>query len=314
MRWLAGLALGAAVAVPFVLSSDYALHLAVMACVYLILASSLNLVMGHGGLLSLAHPAFFGVGAYAAALLAIRGAPFLAGLAAALALAAAAGAAVGLPALRLSRHAFVMVTLSVTLLFQILALNWTTVTRGPMGIPGIPLPALLGVTIATKTQFYYLMLALALACIASVVVVTRSPAGRALMAVRESDVLAAALGINPLRYRLQAFVIAAAWAGAAGAGYAHYISIVDPSVFDFYWMESLLVMVILGGPGSVAGVAAAAVVFTAVPEWLRVSQDLRMVLYGAILLAAILFLPEGLSGWLAARRTARALRAEQARA
>lgn len=306
--------LAAALAVPVLFPSNYALHIAVMACVNVVLATSLNLVMGHGGLLSLAHPAFLGIGAYAAALFAVRGAPFWVGLAAAVVVAGAAGAVVGLPALRLSRHAFVMVTLSVTLLAQLLALNWTALTRGPMGIPGIPLPTVLGLRVASKTEFYYLMLAVAVLCVGCVLLVARSPAGRALMAVRESDVLAAALGIDPLRYRLQAFVIAAAWAGAAGAGYAHYISIVDPSVFDFYWNESLLVMVILGGPGSVAGVATTAVVFTMVPEWLRFSQDLRMVLYGAILLVAVLFAPEGIAGWLRARRTRRALAAERARA
>lgn len=306
--------LAAALAVPFLFPSNYALHIAVMACVNVVLATSLNLVMGHGGLLSLAHPAFLGIGAYAAALFAVRGAPFWAGLAAAAVVAGAVGAVVGLPALRLSRHAFVMVTLSVTLLAQLLALNWTALTRGPMGIPGIPLPTVLGLRVASKTEFYYLMLAVAVLCVGCVLLMARSPAGRALMAVRESDVLAAALGIDPLRYRLQAFVVAAAWAGAAGAGYAHYISIVDPSVFDFYWNESLLVMVILGGPGSVLGVAATAVVFTVVPEWLRFSQDLRMVLYGAILLVAVLFAPEGIAGWLRARRTKRALAAERARA
>jgi branched-chain amino acid transport system permease protein len=306
--------LAAALAVPLVVTSNYGLHMAVMACVYVVLAGSLNLVMGHGGLLSLAHPAFFGTGAYAAALLALRGVPFLLGLPAAAALAAATGLVVGVPALRLTRHAFVMVTLSVTLLAQLLALNWTGLTRGPMGIPGVPLPTVGGVRIVTKTDFYYVMLALAVLCVASVLLVSRAPAGRALMAARESDVLAAALGIFPLRYRLQAFVIAAAWAGAAGAGYAHYISVVDPSVFDFYWMESLLVMVILGGPGSVAGVAVAAVVFTVVPEWLRFSEDLRMVIYGVVLLVAVVLAPEGVTGWLAARRTARALGVERARA
>jgi ABC-type branched-subunit amino acid transport system permease subunit len=309
-RWpaLAGVAL----ALPWLLPSSYALHIAVMAALYVTLATSLNLVMGLGGLLSLAHPAFFGVGAYAAALVALGGGSFLGGLAAAVLLAALAGLVVGIPALRLTRHAFVMVTLSFTLLTQLLALNWTGLTRGPMGLPGVPLPRVGGLTVRSKSDFYYLALLVAALCVAGITLFARAPAGRALVAVRESEALAAALGIHPLRYRLHAFVVAAAWAGAAGAVYAHYVSVVDPSVFDFYWMESLLVMVTLGGPGSVGGVVAAAIAFTALPEWLRISQDLRMVAYGAILLLAIVFLPEGLGGWLRARRARRALAAEAA--
>jgi branched-chain amino acid transport system permease protein len=313
-QWLWGCAgLAAALCLPLWVRSNYPLHLLVMTEIYVVLALSLNLMLGYAGLLSLAPPAFFGIGAYTAALLSLRlQLPFWP----ALALAALAGLlfalAIGVPSLRLSRHSFVIVTLSFTLLAQLVATNWTDLTRGAMGLPGIPPATLFGVRVLGKAAWYYLMLGIVLATLLAFVRLIRSRLGRAILTVREDEILARSLGIPTEWVKLLAFGLSGLLGGLAGGCYAHYISFIDPSLFDFYYMENLLIMVVLGGAGTVWGVVAGAAIFTLLPELLRIHPELRTLLYGALLLIAVSAAPEGLAGWVRARRAARPPRAEVA--
>ena len=315
--WLVA-AVAAALILPLFVRSNYLLHILVMTEIYVVLALSLNLVLGYAGLLSLAPPAFFGIGAYTSALLALRlGWPFWAGLAAAGGAGLLFAAAIGVPSLRLSRHSFVIVTLSFTLLAQLAATNWTDLTRGAMGLPGIPpaaigLPGLGRLVLTGKTAWYYLMLAVVLAALGAFAALVRSRLGRAIVAVREDEVLARAVGIDAARVKFLAFALSGLLGGVAGSCYAHYISFIDPSLFDFYYTENLLIMVILGGAGTVWGVVAGAAIFNVVPELLRIHPELRAFLYGIVLLVAISAAPGGLAGWVRARRAARA--AEPSRA
>lgn len=290
--------LAIAVALPFAGVSPYVVHVGVMTFVYVILVQSLNLVLGYCGLLSLATPAFFGIGAYASALLSLRlGWDALATFAVAIAAGAASGLAIAGPSLRVSRHSFVIVTLSATLLLQLVANNWVDLTRGALGLSGIPAPSFAGLRVTEKADWYWFSLGLAIAAIGVAQAIVGSRTGRAMVASRDNEQLAVAQGIDVLATRLFAFSVSGALAGLAGAAYAHYLTFIDPGVFGFSLTESLLIMVILGGSGTLWGPVAGAIVFTVIPEVLRLAPELRSLLYGFVLLAVVLFLPRGFAAW-----------------
>lgn len=284
-------------ALPLVVQSPYLIHIAVITGIYVVLAQSLNLVLGYCGLLSLATPAFFGMGAYVATLLALRlGWDSSATLPLAAAAGLITGVVIGFPSLRVSRHAFVIVTLAATLLLQLVALNWEDVTRGSLGLPNIPAARFLGIAIEERMQWYYVSALAAAAAIAATWLIVSSRFGRAMLAVRDNEQLALACGIDAFRTRLFAFCLSGALAAIAGGLYAHFITYIDPGVFGFSVTETLLIMVILGGAGTLWGPVAGALIFTALPEALRLTPDLRSLLYGAILLAIVLYKPRRLFG------------------
>ncbi len=313
-RWrAAALALGLAAlfGVPLWSTSEYLLALGVSFALFSVLAGGLNLVYGYAGLLSFAQVAFFGLGAYAAALLVteLRWSLWPA-VAAGGFLATAAGLVIGWTSLRLSRHAFAIVSLSFALLCLIVARDWVSLTRGPMGIPGLPVPVMelpggMRWRIARPADFYWLLLGYAVLAHVVLYLVVTSRIGRAMRAIKLNEPLAQSQGIDPLRYRLLAVGLSALLSGMVGGLFVFYLTIVDPSVFDFYYTETMLIMVILGGPGSFWGVLGASAVLAAVPDLLRFTTDLRMVLYGVVLILAMLLFPGGVGGWLQRRRIAR---------
>jgi branched-chain amino acid transport system permease protein len=276
-----------------------------------VLSGGLNLVYGYTGLLSFAQVGFFGIGGYTAALLVTeRGWSLWAGAAAGGALAALVGLVVGYSSLRLSRHAFAIVSLSFALLCLIVARDWVSLTRGAMGIPGLPIPSMdlpggLRWRLAQPADFYYLLMGFAVVAQAAIYLVVSSRLGRAMRAIKLNEPLAQSQGINPLSYKLLAIALSALLAGIAGGFFVFYLTIVDPSIFDFYYTETMLIMVIIGGPGSFWGVLASSAVLAALPDLLRFTTDLRMVLYGAVLIAAMLLFPGGVAGWRERRRLQR---------
>lgn len=274
--------------------TPYLAHIAIMICIYVMLVQSLNLMLGYCGLLSLATPAFLGMGAYTAALLGFAHVDSALSFPAAAAVGAVTGMALGVPSLRLSRHSFVIVTLSFTLLLQLVASNWVDLTRGAMGLADIPAVRLFGIAVAGKGGWLVLVAVLAALVVLATFLIVTSRLGRAMIAVRDNEPLAVAAGIDPLKIRLFAFAVSGGFAGLAGACYAHYISFIDPGVFGFWFSEPLLIMVVLGGSGTLWGPVAGAVVFTALPELLRLAPEMRSLLYGMILLLAVLYLPRGL--------------------
>jgi branched-chain amino acid transport system permease protein len=314
-RWLsplAGLLLAAALLlVPFLSRGEYLLALGVSFAMFSVLSSGLNLVYGYAGLLSFAQVGFFGIGAYTAALLVVErdwslwGGALAGGL-----LAAAAGFAIGYASLRLSRHAFAIVSLCFALLCMIVARDWVSLTRGAMGIPGLPTPELTlpggwRWRVVQPVDFYFLIVGFAVAAQVLIYLVMSSRLGRAMRAIKLNEPLAQSQGINPLAYKLLAIVLSAVLAGMVGGLFVFYLSIVDPSVFDFYYTETMLIMVIIGGPGSFWGVLGSTAVLAALPDLLRFTTDLRMVLYGLVLIAVMLLFPGGIGGWLQRRRLAR---------
>ena len=301
------LALAALFAIPRLTGNEYLLALGVSFAMFSVLAGGLNLVYGYTGLLSFAQVGFFGIGGYTAALLVTeQGWPLWSAAAAGGALAALVGLVIGYSSLRLSRHAFAIVSLSFALLCMIVARDWVSLTRGAMGIPGLPVPtlALFGREwrLSRPADFYYLLLSFATAAHALMYLVVSSRLGRAMRAIRLNEPLAQSQGIDPLRYKLLALALSALLAGMVGGLFVFYLTIVDPSIFDFYYTETMLIMVILGGPGSFWGVLASSAVLAALPDLLRFTTDLRMVLYGAVLIAAMLLFPGGVAGWVQRRR------------
>ena len=307
----AWLALGVlAVAAPWLVSAvapgqqRYVVHVLIFTTLFAALALSYDLVVGHVGSLSLAHPAFFGVGAYTAAILSTRaGWPFVADLLAGVLLAGVVATLAGVPLFRLVEHTFAVGTLAFAVVAWIVATNWVEVTRGPLCITGIPKPSLglpggSRLAITTLPGYYWLALG-ALAVVALLYhAMTTFRLGRALHAVRDNEPLAAAAGIDPLKYRMLAFVVGGALAGGVGALYAHYLSVFCPEEMTVALTVNLLVIVFLGGVGSLRGVLVGALLFTALPEVLRLAPTWRLVIYGGLLLVIVIRSPEGIESLL----------------
>jgi ABC-type branched-subunit amino acid transport system permease subunit len=220
-------------------------------------------------------------------------------------LSAAVALVVGYPALQTNRHAFVIVTLAFALLVTLIARDWVSLTRGPLGIPGLPAPDVFGFEFRTTPRFYWIAWAYAVLALGFLYALCTSRIGRTLVAIKQNEPLARAQGISPMPYRLVAFAVGAALTGIAGGIFAFHLKIIDPLFLDFYYMQTFLIMVIIGGAGSFWGVVVAGAVMSALPELLRFSTDLRMIIYGAVLLVAMLVMPAGVAGWLRERRLMR---------
>ena len=294
--------------------NPYYVHILIMAGIFAILALSLNLLLGYTGQLSLGHAAFFGIGAYTSALLALRlHWPAWAGFMAAIVLAGIAGYGVGKVSLKLRGAYFVLVTISFAGVIYLVSVNWMELTNGPLGLPGVPpleitILGLVDLSFRSKASYYYVVLAVASAAYLICHRLVHSRIGRAFVALRENEALAESVGINGTRYLVLAAVVSAAMAGAAGSLYAHYTRFVSPEVFLFSYTVTMVIMVVAGGKGTLAGPVVGAVLFTALPEALReaTSWQWQMLLYGVFLILTVFFLPKGmvptLETWLRERR------------
>jgi branched-chain amino acid transport system permease protein len=295
-----------AVALPLLLPGPYHRHVLVLAGIFTLMALGFDLVLGYLGELSLGHAAFFGIGAYTTALLTRHFVvPFPLDLVLAGIFTGIFGILIGVPSLRLTGPYFAIVTFGFAEILRLIALNWTSLTRGPMGLPDIPHAQLGPLRIDGELGYYYLVLVL----IGGAILVTRrlldSTVGHAFVAIRENEELASATGIATFRFKLVAFVIGMMFTGAAGSVYARYVHFVDPTAFSFYYTVTVVSMVIVGGQGSIAGTTLGAFIFTLVPEYLRVAERARLVIFGALLMLAMVFMPEGLSGIWRRSRTSR---------
>jgi ABC-type branched-subunit amino acid transport system permease subunit len=295
--WAVPLAL--AVVFPLVVDDPFLHRLAAVAVLQAILAVSLNLVLGYGGLIALGHMGFYAIGAYATALLVLHlGAPFMLTLPVAGGLAALVAWLLARPILRLRGHYFAMAMVAFSEVVRLVAYNWDSVTRGASGLPGVARPSLLAWTAVTNRDNYYLGLALLVLAVLGVQRFVRSPLGVSLVAARDDDRAAASVGIDVARVRTRALAVAACMAGATGAFYAHYTTFVSVEPFLFNHMIEVLAMVAIGGIGSLAGPIVGAVLLTLLPEALRDLAAFRMVLYGILLILVIGLRPRGLvGGW-----------------
>ncbi|HEY1608670.1 MAG TPA: branched-chain amino acid ABC transporter permease [Paraburkholderia sp.] len=298
----------AAVLVPLAVHDQYLIHLGVMVLFYAVLATSFNLVTGYVGEFSLGHTAFLGIGAYTAAILSTRyGLPMwctvpLAGL-----VSMVAGLMIGAITLRLQGPFFVIVTLAFSEALRLIADNWVALTNGPMGIAGITPPVWIAHldNLHATQAFYYIMLGIAAVTVYLAYRFVYSSAGRAAVTVRESRYVAQSIGIWPFAMAMQAFVLGATLAGVAGGFYAHYISFVGSDLFGFAFMATMIIMVLVGGKGTLLGPLVGALLVTVLQEYLREAQELRLTLFGIFVILIVLFLPRGLMGFVAARRASR---------
>lgn len=284
--------------------ATYLLHLAVMVALYILLAQSLNLMMGYTGLLSLCQGAFFGIGAYIAAGLSLNGVQDLLVSVLVCAVGGWLGAwAFSLPLIRIGGGYFVIFTLGVQALVISALRNFVGLTNGPLGIGGIQRGTLAGVEIPSDGPL--LIFAVILAALVHWLLrrILRSPVGSTLKAIREDEAFAESLGYDSVAFKRHIFSLGAAIAACAGGVYARYTTFIEPGSFELSESIVILTMVILGGLGSLRGAAAGALLLVILPELLRVIgvsssafASLRQVVYGCIILLCLLAWPRGLMG------------------
>lgn len=283
---------------------EYVLHILIMCGIYAILSISLNLLVGYTGLPALGHAAFSCVGAYTSSLLALEFgvSPWL-GLVIGALFAGIAGILVAIPSLRLRGDYMALTTFGLALIVYGIAKNWLGLTRGPMGLPGIPGFSLMGWKLSANWS--YLILVAVIVVITAWVIgrIVNSPFGRVLKGIREDEIATATMGKNVDRFKLIVFAVGAAFAGIAGALYAHYVTFIDPSSFTLMESIVILLMVVFGGMGSIAGSLVGAIALVLLPELLRfvgfpssVEAPLRQVIYGLILVVLMIYRPRGMLG------------------
>ena len=258
-------------------------------CINIIMAVSLNLVCGFMGQLALGHAGFMSVGAYCAALFTMHsGLPEAVAFPLALLVggifAAIVGFVIGIPALRMRGDYLAIITLGFGEIIRVIA-NALPITGGAKGLSGIPA--------STNFSYSYWVMILSVFVIFAFI---KSRHGRAVISIREDEIAAEASGIRTTYYKMMAFVLAAFFAGIAGGLYAHHVGVLAPTKFNFNYSVEFLVMVVLGGMGSITGSIIAAIVLTILPEALRGFEDYRMLLYSLVLIVMMLFRPTGLLG------------------
>ena len=296
-RFLLGLGAATILFLAGTFSGPYQAQIATLAAIYVILASSLNLLLGYSGLLSLGHQAFFGFGAYFSAYTTTElGVPMPVGLLGAMVAGFVVAWAIGKITLRLRAAFFVIATFAVAAIGRQIALNWVDVTGGPVGYAGIPPLGVGGLEFLEPTATFPVCFAIAGICVLFVARLAQSGLGYSLRGMAKNENLARAVGIDTARHANLAFSIGGAMAAVAGSLYAHTVGFISPEVFDFSIMINTVLMVIGGGLGTVIGPVLGAILFTQLPELLRFSDEWRLVIYGAILVLIVRFLPRGLWG------------------
>jgi len=287
---------------PLALETPYWRGILIICAMNVLLAMSLNLVLGYTGQLNLGQSAFFAIGAYVSTvLIKTYGWNFWLAAAAAVAAAGIVGLALAAFAVRLRGHYLAIASLGFAVITYQIIVNWERVTEGVRGIYGIRPPPGFGNSLA----LFYLVAGIALAVYLILDNLVRSPIGETLRAIREDEVSAASLGINPARWKAFAFGIGAAIAGLAGCFYPGFVGTLVPEAFNIVESFTMLAMVIVGGMGTMIGPVIGAVVLTFLPELLRGIGELRLLVYGVALTLAVLFMPGGIvQAWAVLKRKA----------
>ena len=295
-KWITLICLLMAVLVVPLINKPYITSIAINCMIFTTLCLSLNLITGFMNITSLGHAAFYGIGAYTAALLATRlgiGFPFT--FMAAMLTSAMAGLLLGLPSLRIQGRYLAIITLGFCEITRILELNWMSLTRGPLGIPNIPGIFIFGLRLR-PVQRYFVALGMVIFTAYVIQALMNSRIGRAVTAVRDDQVAAEACGVPVFRYKLLIFSISSAFAGLAGAFYAHHISFIDPKGFSFDQSILYLGMIILGGMGSIPGSIIGALILTVIPELMRGLMEYRLIIYGLVIVVMLILRPSGICG------------------
>jgi branched-chain amino acid transport system permease protein len=306
-RWgLVAFAAGLAV-LPFATSNEYYLTVMIVGGFHTILTLGLNLLMGYAGQISLGHAAFYGISAYTTGILtASYGWPVPAGILAGVAVVVLVAWIIAIPTLKLRGHYLAMGTLGFGIIVYILVNEFTGLTGGPSGLTGIPRLGVGSLTVDSDRAFYAVVWLVVLGLFVLAQNLVRSRMGRALRAVHTSEAAASALGVDTGRTKTFVFVLSAAYAAVAGALYAHYITFISPGSFGFHASVQLVTMVVLGGMASLWGAVAGALFLTILPEVLRAVENVDVLVYGAILVLTMMYMPGGLAEGVG--RAARSIR------
>ncbi|HXZ55909.1 MAG TPA: branched-chain amino acid ABC transporter permease [Burkholderiales bacterium] len=295
-------------ALPLALPNNYFYEVAILVGLNAIVCVGLNLLIGYAGQISLGHAGFFGLGAYGSAILSTRfDWPPLVSIAAATLGVGAIAYLIGRPILRLKGHYLAMATLGMGVIVSIVAATEDHWTGGPDGMPVKPL-GVLGATISGEGTWYWVVGALLLAAVWLSLNLVESPTGRALRALSASEVAAEVSGIDSARQKVRVFVISALFAAVAGSLTAHYSGFITPSKLSFFHSIEFVTMVVFGGMASTYGAVVGAAVLTTLPQLLTVFRDYEMVVFGAVMMGTMIFMPKGLVpslGELAARKDPR---------
>ncbi len=283
---------------------EYFIHLAILICIYAILGLSLNLVVGYTGLLSVAQAAFYGVGAYVTALLLVNvGLNFFLAMLVGIVVSAIAALLIGLVLSRFDGDYYALASLGFGVIVYSIFLNWQSLTRGPLGIPGIPKPNFLGLVISDNLSYLIMALVFLVAVYFVSRFIVNSSFGRTLKAIREDEKAIEVFGYRAINYKLVIFVIGAMIAAIAGSLYASYITYVDPSTFSVNESIFILAIIILGGLASLRGSLLGAAFLILLPEFLRfvgfpdtIAAQMRQAVYGFLLVLLMLYRPQGFLG------------------
>jgi branched-chain amino acid transport system permease protein len=284
-------------ALPLLLTNDYYLNTLTLSCIHAIITVGLNLLMGYAGQVSLGHGAFYGLGAYTTAIMTTTyGLPIPAGMLIAVGLVAVVAYLIGIPTLKLKGHYLAMATLGFGIIVYIIFNETIDLSGGPSGFVGIPRLSLAGYTFESDSSYYYLVSSVLAVVILLSLNLIHSRFGRALRAIHTSESASQVVGINLHKYKGFIFVLSAVYAAVAGVLYAHFLTFVAPASFGFNFSVELLTMVVLGGMANIWGSVIGAFFLTILPEFLRLFENVEIVLYGAILVVCMMFLPSGLAG------------------
>lgn len=278
-------------------ATSYYTDVMVFAAIHGIIAAGLSLLLGYAGQISLGQAAFYGVGAYTSGLLTTQlGISPWPALLAGMLLAGGLAYLVGLPALRLKGHYLAMATLGFGMIVYIVFNEYVGLTGGPSGFGEIPQFNLFGLELDSTLSFYYFAWGAALLVLAVSLNIVNSRPGRALRAIHDSERAAAAMGVNTAKAKLRIFVLSGVYGALAGSLYAHFVSFINPPPFNVFFSLKVLMMVVIGGVGSVWGAFLGAALLTFLPEWLAFLQDFDVLAGGLILLLVVIFSPDGLWG------------------
>jgi len=281
--------------VPLILANPWQLGILNLVAINTVVVLGLNLFIGYAGQISLGHAAFFGLGAYSSAVLTtVWGWPPFVALPVTATGVALTALIVGVPTLRLSGHYLAMATLGFNIVVHHVLVHWDKVTGGPSGLTGIPSFGVPGVTLRGETQQYYLLWAAAMVALTLSVNFVRSGLGRGLAALAEDEVAAAAMGVDVRRGKIAVFTISAAFASVGGSLFAHYMGTITPDTFGIFASIDFVIMVVIGGVGSLWGSLAGAAFVTILPHLLGPLEDYKDILHGLIVVVVLLVLPRGL--------------------
>lgn len=294
---LLGVGLLAVLAFPLVAPNRYIVHIVNMAGIWTLMSIGLNLCMGYCGQINLALGAFWAVGAYTAALLNTRfGVPIWINMPLGMVLAGVTGALIALPMLKVKSHYLALVTIGLAETINIILVNETWLTEGPLGISGIQMPNLFGIAFDGDERFFYLILiCVVLGYLAARQIVSHR-IGRSFMAIRDDDTAAKAMGVNVPKFQVMANAIAGVYCGVAGVLYAHMSTYISPDIFEFKNALFVLTATLIGGMGSLAGSLVGGFGMPLVQEWLRAIKSWQLVGFGLAIMLVVLFMPGGVVG------------------